>query len=356
MKTRSAFFTRELMGWDKASNTRVMPWKGEKNPYRVWLSEIILQQTRVEQGWAYYEKFVEAFPAVEDLAAAPEQQVFKLWEGLGYYTRCKNLLAAAKKISEAGKFPADYESILGLPGVGPYTAAAIASFAYDLPYAVVDGNVFRVLSRYFGMPDPIDSTAGKKKFTALAASLLDKKAPGAYNQAIMDFGAVICKPQSPLCTQCPLAKKCVAFENGIQDQLPVKEKKIIKKERWFNYFVCSYRGDVYVRKRGIKDIWENLYEFVLFETASQLEPRELLELPEVQQVTGRQDINAVSASGIYRQTLTHQYINGRFIKLELKKPLTLEGYERVSPAELLLLPFPKLISNYLGGQQAAFLF
>jgi A/G-specific adenine glycosylase len=193
-------FTKKLMKWNQSSNNRAMPWKGEKDPYKIWLSEIILQQTRVEQGLGYYERFVKKFPTIKHLAKAPEQEVFKLWEGLGYYTRCKNLIATATFISKEkkGKFPDDYESILSLKGVGPYTAAAIASFAYNLPHAVIDGNVFRVLSRYFGISTPVDTAAGKKMYALLAKELLDKDEPGLYNQAIMDFGAVVCKPLQPL--------------------------------------------------------------------------------------------------------------------------------------------------------------
>ncbi len=193
-------FPALLMRWNRLQNTRQMPWKGEKDPYKIWLSEIILQQTRVEQGLKYYEKFVSNFPEVHKLAAAKDEKVYKLWEGLGYYTRCRNLIESARFISKNlnGKFPSTFDNILALKGVGHYTASAIASFAYNLPHAVVDGNVFRVLSRFFGIKTPIDSTKGKKLFTQLAIELLDKKKPGIYNQGLMDFGAVICKPQVPL--------------------------------------------------------------------------------------------------------------------------------------------------------------
>ena len=207
------YFIANLLKWNNTDNKREMPWKGEKDPYKIWLSEIILQQTRVDQGLAYYNEFVKTFPTVRDLAKAPETKVFKLWEGLGYYTRCKNLLATAKIIHESlnGKFPDEYEAILALKGIGPYTAAAIGSFGFNLPHAVVDGNVFRVLARYFGIAVPTDSTAGKKMFTALANELLDKDQPGIYNQALMDFGAVICKPQLPLCATCALKKTLQSF-------------------------------------------------------------------------------------------------------------------------------------------------
>jgi A/G-specific adenine glycosylase len=200
------YFAAALLHWHSKDNTRDMPWKGEKDPYKIWLSEIILQQTRVEQGLSYYRRFVDAFPTISALATANETKVFKLWEGLGYYSRCKNLIATAKKINNefGAVFPDQYQDILQLKGVGPYTAAAIASFAFDLPHAVLDGNVFRVLARYFGVAIPIDSTRGRHYFTQLANQLLDKRRPGIYNQALMDFGALVCKPQSPLCRQCPL--------------------------------------------------------------------------------------------------------------------------------------------------------
>src|ERR1700749_1524911 len=194
-------FTTLLLKWHNGKNSRVMPWKGEKNPYKIWLSEVILQQTRVEQGWSYYEKFVETFPTIHDLATAPEQKVFKLWEGLGYYSRCKNLIATAKRIDTEykGVFPSTYEELLQLKGIGPYTAAAISSFAFGLPHAVVDGNVNRVLARDFGIETPFDTTEGKKIFSILAQELLDKKNSSAYNQAIMDLGATVCTPRNPLC-------------------------------------------------------------------------------------------------------------------------------------------------------------
>lgn len=204
-----------------------MPWKGEKDPYKIWLSEIILQQTRVEQGLSYYNNFIKTFPDIQQLAKAKDEKIFKLWEGLGYYTRCRNLIASARFVAKEkkGKFPDSYEEIKALKGVGPYTAAAISSFAFNLPHAVVDGNVFRVLARVFGIDKPTDTTEGKKYFTQLAEELLDKKRPGLYNQAIMDFGAMICKPASPLCATCCFKKHCIAFQRDRINELPVKEKK-----------------------------------------------------------------------------------------------------------------------------------
>src|SRR5258705_4088207 len=224
-------FSRILMAWNRKKNKREMPWKGEKDPYKIWLSEIILQQTRVEQGLKYYENFIMAFPTIEKLAKAKEERVYKLWEGLGYYSRCKNLMITARNIvnNYNGKFPDDYEQIIKLKGIGPYTASAIASFAFDQPFAVVDGNVFRVLARVFGIKKAIDLPDGKRHFNDLAGRLLDKKNPGIYNQAIMDFGATVCKP-IPNCTHCPFNKVCKARLNDSIEELPIKLKKLSVKE------------------------------------------------------------------------------------------------------------------------------
>lgn len=348
MDTVKKYFTTKLLQWNTSSNNRPMPWKGEKDPYKIWLSEIILQQTRVEQGWDYYNRFVDAFPTVGKLAAAPETKVFKMWEGLGYYTRCKNLITTAKIIHQEydGKFPSTYDGILNLKGVGPYTAAAIASFAYNLPYAVVDGNVFRVLSRYFNNHTPIDSTEGKQLFTTLANELLDKKQPGIYNQALMDFGAVICKPKLPQCGICPLKSKCGAYLQKSADLLPVKEKRVIQKTRWLFYFIAEYKGKVYVRKRSEKDIWENLYEYVLIETPSATDAEQLKKLARFNEIF-KSGYSVQTISKLYSQKLTHQTIYGQFIKIKLTMPLQLHGYEAVSPKKLASLPFPKLITTYL---------
>jgi A/G-specific adenine glycosylase len=343
------YFTSQLLLWNQKKNRRMMPWKGEKDPYRVWLSEIILQQTRVEQGWDYYDRFIDTFPTVDKLAKAPETTVFKLWEGLGYYTRCKNLIATAKLITKeyGGKFPDSYEAILALKGVGPYTAAAIASFAFNLPHAVVDGNVFRVLSRYFGISVPTDSTEGKKMFTHLAAELLDKKQPGIYNQAIMDLGAIVCKPKLPLCSSCPLNRKCIAYLNGLVNSLPVKEKSIVNTNRWLYYFVVEHNGKLYVRKRQAKDIWQNLYEFVLYEHYKALTATQLKKLPFLKELVGDKNFTIVDISGAYRQQLTHQTIEGRFIRLKTEEFLVIPGYKPVSAGRLRKLPFPKFITGYL---------
>ena len=353
MVTDKNYFSRELLQWNKLLNDRLMPWKGEKDPYKIWLSEIILQQTRVKQGWQYYERFVSTFPNIKKLANSTEGKVFKLWEGLGYYTRCKNLIATAKYISKEkqGKFPDTYEEIINLKGIGPYTAAAIASFAFNLPHAVVDGNVFRVLSRFFGIDTPTDSTAGKKLFTLLAQELLNKKLPGIYNQAIMDFGAVICKPQNPLCTDCALKKRCAALLQGKVDLLPVKAGKIIKKLRWFYYFIVEHKGKIYIKKRGAKDIWENLYEFILFETDKSLSFENIKTTDFFKNITGKNKTAILQISKMYKQQLTHQTIQGYFIHIKIKNPLLLKGYKALTYKELNKLPFPKFITGYLSENE-----
>jgi A/G-specific adenine glycosylase len=344
------FFTRNLLKWNHADNKRQMPWKGEKDPYKIWLSEIILQQTRVEQGWVYYENFIKKYPTVQKLAKAQDADVFKLWEGLGYYNRCKNLLFTARFIvkENAGKFPDKYEAILALKGIGPYTAAAISSFAFDLPHAVVDGNVFRVLSRFFGIDTAIDSTKGKNIFTELAEKVLHKKNPGAYNQAIMDFGATVCKPVLPFCDKCLLRKNCIAFKEGKVNELPFKEKQLLKKNRWFTYFLFCVNDKILTHHRTGKDIWQNLHEFYLVETPEN--PLWNFEKIEEYLFTQFEIKNALieSVSPFYSQQLTHQTIKGQFINIQLKEiPSTLQIREWKNKKELQKLAFPQFINQYL---------
>ncbi len=343
------FFTETLLKWHKKDNQREMPWKGEKDPYKIWLSEVILQQTRVAQGWAYYDRFIKNFPTIMDLAKAKDPEVFKLWEGLGYYNRCKNLLFTAREIAKErqGQFPNSYEALLALKGVGPYTAAAIASFAYNLPYAVVDGNVFRVLSRYFGQDEPIDSTVGKHLFTELAARVLAKKEAGLYNQAIMDFGATMCKPFSPSCSICPLQKKCVAYADGRVNRLPVKEKTLLRKTRWFYYFLFEQDGKWLVNQRMGKDIWQNLHEFYLLETEEALKWDETAVKNWLKEQIGVNKAVVAKISPLFVQQLTHQQIKGQFITVRLNSiPPFLKKYQWEHVNSLQKLAFPKFITQY----------
>ena len=341
-------FTDKLLKWHRHKNDRKMPWKGEKDPYKIWLSEIILQQTRVEQGRAYYERFVQTFPTIGHLARAKDQAVFKLWEGLGYYSRCRNLLETARRIThERGEvFPGNYKEILELKGVGPYTAAAIASFAFDLPYAVVDGNVQRVLARYHGISQPIDSKEGKEKIEALAAELLYSKRPGEYNQAIMDFGATVCKPQQPLCTDCIQRKECVAFQQGRVNDLPVKEKSIRIRDRWFNYYVFIAGKSVAVRPREGKDIWQGLYEFMLEEQIKPFTDPPAAAVPSGW-VKGRGAIHWIKGE-TYRQQLSHQRVHVRFHigRVVSQDRLRIKA-EWLSRQQLSRRPFPVVIQKFM---------
>ena len=257
-------FSLILMSWFR-ENGRELPWRETNDPYAIWLSEIILQQTQVKQGWAYWERFMQRWPKVEDLANATEDEVLREWQGLGYYSRARNLHFAARQIVKMGGFPQTTDGIKALKGVGDYTAAAIGSFAFGLPAAVVDGNVYRVLARYYGIETPINTTEGKKDFAALAQSLLPSSDYGTYNQAIMDFGAIQCTPQSPKCIVCPLQESCIALRSGRVDALPVKQKTLKIKNRHLIYIYIRCKGMTAIHRRGEGDIWQGLYEPLLME-------------------------------------------------------------------------------------------
>ena len=252
-------FTQTLLAWYEA-NGRDLPWRRTRDPYAIWISEIILQQTRIAQGQAYWERFLDAFPDVGRLAAASEDEVLRLWQGLGYYSRARNLHAAARQIAAAGRFPDTLEGIRALKGVGDYTAAAIGSIAFGLPEAVVDGNVYRVLARHFGIATPVGTPAAKKEFSALARTLLPPERPGDFNQAMMDFGAIQCTSAAPACLLCPLQDSCAALARGTVDALPVRQKAAAVQVRRFIYVYLRFRGRTAIRRRGPGDIWQGLYE------------------------------------------------------------------------------------------------
>lgn len=271
-------FSNRLIYW-YLQNKRDLPWRNTHDPYKIWLSEIILQQTRVDQGMAYYYKFIKHFPTVIDLAKATEEQVLKLWQGLGYYSRARNLHFSAKYIVNEFKaeFPTTYNEIIKLKGVGDYTASAIASICFNETAAVVDGNVYRVLARYFGIDTPINSTKGIKEFKQIAQQLIDKKNPGTHNQAIMEFGARLCKPQNPDCLVCPLNDSCVALSEKRVKELPVKDKKITIRKRYFNYLVIHTKNNKTKFVKRNNGIWKNLYQFPLIETALDINEQQLVE-------------------------------------------------------------------------------
>ena len=338
-------FSNKLILW-YLQNKRDLPWRKTKNPYHVWLSEIILQQTRVAQGLDYYLKFIDAFPTVNHLANAEESTVLKLWQGLGYYSRARNLHFSAKYIVNElnGEFPKTYKEILKLKGVGDYTASAIASMCFNEPTAVVDGNVYRVLSRYFGIDTPINSSAGIKEFKALAQSLIDDSQAGNFNQAIMDFGAIQCKPKKPLCMFCPFADSCVAFQKNKIDLLPVKEKKLKIKNRYFNFLVIKTADDkTILKERKGKGIWQGLYQFPLLESDKSIDKNDLIS----SEMFNEMFPNEVSISLFNKKEvvhkLSHQHLYTQFWIIELNHQKDANIYWKAIEN----YPVPVLISNFL---------
>lgn len=349
------WFSKGLIDW-YLLNKRDLPWRHVKDPYKIWLSEIILQQTQVTQGLSYYTNFTKSFPTVRHLAQANEDEVLKLWQGLGYYSRARNMHHSAKIIlkDHKGRFPKSYAEIRDLKGVGDYTAAAIASFAYNLPHAVVDGNVYRVLSRVFGINTAIDTTPAKKEFQNLADVLLDKKDPATYNQAIMEFGSQHCKPVNPDCQNCILKNKCFAFKNSQVSDLPVKAKKTKVRTRYFNYVVLvNHKKEFLLFKRDKGDIWQGLYEFPLIETKTEMQPDEFLASKDFTTFCpGKFGLTFVSKS--YKHILSHQHLYARFYVIR-PKVTTVAGNmknrqitkTRVSLNKLSDYAFPRLIMKFL---------
>ena len=339
-------FTNLLIEW-YLQNKRDLPWRNTTNPYPIWLSEIILQQTRVAQGMPYFYAFLESFPTVKELAIADEQQVLKLWQGLGYYSRARNLHQTAQYIANEldGVFPNSYAGLIQLKGIGEYTAAAIASFAYNEPVPVVDGNVFRVVSRYFGIESDINTGKTKKEFTALAAELLSKEQPALFNQAIMEFGAMHCTPKNPDCENCIFNSSCVALQKGLVGQLPFKSKKIKIRKRYFNYIVLQdKKGNTKIQQRTDKGIWHNLYEFPLFETTQEegfetIAPLIKNDTDFGDSVVSIQEANPISL--IHK--LSHQHLYIKFWKVTVNNTLT----DGVNPEQLRTFPFPIVIHNFI---------
>lgn len=361
------------------THKRDLPWRNTTDPYRIWISEIILQQTRVSQGYDYFLRFMDRFPTVQALAEAPEDEVMRLWQGLGYYSRARNLHAAAKSIcgnrldtsdthspsnsSDELKgdmplqtsvetrgdflFPRTFDEVRALKGVGDYTAAAICSFAYNMPYAVVDGNVYRVLARYFGIHEPIDTTQGKKLFAALAQDQLDASCPADYNQAIMDFGALVCTPLSPSCTSCPLAESCEALRSGQVDELPQRQKKLTPKTRYFHYLWVKAGDTTFIRKRTERDIWQNLYELPLVESNHQLSIPELLQAIQPMLADGEEPQLTLIRQGV-KHVLTHRIIMADFYQLTLPSATcSFPTYQRIKIGQLDDYAFPRLITLFL---------
>ncbi|MEY8719912.1 A/G-specific adenine glycosylase [Bacteroides stercorirosoris] len=339
-------FSEKLVAW-YAENKRELPWRDTTDPYMIWISEIILQQTRVVQGYDYFLRFIRRFPDVAALAEAEEDEVMKCWQGLGYYSRARNLHAAAKSMN--GVFPTTYEGVRALKGVGDYTAAAICSAAYGMPYAVVDGNVYRVLSRYFGVDTPIDSTKGKKLFAALAEEMLDKSRPAVYNQAVMDFGAIQCTPQSPNCMFCPLADSCSALRNGLVAKLPVKQHKTKTSNRYFNYIYVRMGACTYLRKRTGDDIWKNLFELPLIETTVPVPEGTFRELPEVRALFADGEVPALRlVCGNVKHVLSHRVIYTNFYEVALpENSASFSAFQRVKTEDLGQYAVSRLVHAFL---------
>ena len=338
-------FSNKLVSWYQ-NNKRDLPWRNTVNPYHIWLSEIILQQTRVLQGTPYYLAFLKAFPTIEDLANASEDKVLKMWQGLGYYSRARNLHFTAKDIVNnfGGEFPKDYNKVLKLKGIGVYTAAAITSFAFDMPYAVVDGNVIRVLSRVFGVSIPFDTSAGKKEFQYLSQELLIEKEAAIYNQAIMEFGAIQCKPKSPNCSSCPMQDFCIAYTTNSVAELPVKSKKIKVKDRFIHYLFIEQEGDVFLGKRK-SGIWTGLYEFPFLEFQIKLDEKQVMQSDEWSRIFLNSTFEVKSVSSEFIHILSHQKIHAQFWQIKATD-LVLEKYELISKNSLFEFPVSRLTEKY----------
>jgi len=342
----TAWFNRALLPWYH-EHKRPLPWRYESDPYRIWLSEVILQQTRVDQGMAYWHRFVERYPTVQHLANASEDEVLRLWQGLGYYSRARNLRTAAQQVVErhSGSFPATYSELKALQGVGEYTAAAIGSIAFGLAEPVVDGNVYRVLSRVFGLATPIDSTAGKKEFRELAGRLLYHANPGDHNQAVMELGALVCTPKNPSCGTCPLAAKCIALRTDRIATLPVKagEQKI--RDRHFNYLHIRTTKGLYLQKRTGKDIWQGLYELPLIESAKALGKERMQQ--ELQRLLGP-GWTITAMHGPMKHVLSHQHLHTKFWEVSPPRKGRLpKTWIAVNAQEMDRYALPRVLDRYL---------
>jgi A/G-specific adenine glycosylase len=341
-------FANELIAWYQ-EHKRDLPWRHSTNPYVLWLSEIILQQTRVDQGLPYFHRFLTHYPTIADFAAASEGEILNDWQGLGYYSRARNMHHTAKMVMEQfdGRFPSSYDDLVRLKGVGDYTAAAISSFSSNEARAVLDGNVFRVLARYFGIATPINSSKGKKQFSELAQELLPPKLAGVYNQAIMEFGALQCKPVNPLCETCPLRTSCTAFSTNQIQNLPVKLKQKPARKRFFNYVVLLHEDSIAIQQRGAGDIWQGLYEFPLLESATARTPEELIYSDDFKQKFG--DLSHIKwVHGPVKHLLSHQQIFAQFIVMEASDTYISANKGQFKPfAELENVAQPKLIFEFI---------
>ena len=339
-------FSSRILHW-YSINQRNLPWRSSKEAYKIWISEIILQQTRVAQGLSYYTNFISAFPNIKDLALAKEEDVLKLWQGLGYYSRARNIHFTAKLINSElkGHFPDNYKDLLKLKGVGPYTAAAISSICYNEKRAVVDGNVYRVLARVFNIKTPINSTKGIKEFQELADSLISEKDPGDYNQGLMEIGATVCTPKKTDCSVCPLQTICLALSKGVVSDLPVKEKKLKVRNRYINYYCLEQNHQIIMNKRVEKDIWQNLYDFPYDEYKSEEDLTKEHRSKHLISLVGKNEY-AIEKTRFYKHKLSHQLLNIKVQHIKIENGVRLNQNLR-SKNEILKLPVPKPIEDFL---------
>ena len=349
-------FTKTISEWYK-KNKRDLPWRRTKDPYQIWVSEIILQQTRIDQGWDYYLRFLEKFPNLHALAEAEEEEVLKLWQGLGYYSRARNMHTAAREIINLhqGIFPKTYDEIRKLKGIGDYTAAAISSIAFGFPSPVVDGNVLRLFSRFFGIREPADIQKGKTAVLEKAKELISPEHPGDFNQAIMEFGALQCKPGIPDCNICPLKSGCVAFLGNRIAEFPVKSKKQGQRTRYFHYlFIITGKGkkrSVFLKKRTGNDIWKNLFDFPLIETEKAVSHKKLILLKEWNDLFSGMKVTLLKESKKYRHILTHQIIVAKFYHLEIS-PHSGLPFLKVAFHDVGKYPVPRLVEKFLESEMA----
>jgi len=337
-------------------NRRDLPWRNTNNPYHIWISEVILQQTRVAQGLDYYYRFINTFPTIKDLAEANIDKVMKVWQGLGYYSRARNLHAGAKQIMTdyQGVLPSSYTELLKIMGLGPYSSGAIASFAFKEVVPAIDGNVYRVLSRIFGIFASPETASGKKEFFNLTMELIDRKHPDTFNQALLDFGAMQCVPRSPDCLACPFSDICYAYRNNLVNRLPVKGKKIVSRDRFLNYIIVRYGGSTFIQRREAGDIWTSLYEFPLIETSSSVELEVLMNDSIWKDLFGNAKVKILYVSNPIKHLLSHQTLYTKFIIVEIIKPnyFLKSNYLKIPIPDIQEYSIPKVIDNFLAAEPA----
>ena len=348
-------FKKVLIDWYR-KNKRDLPWRNTHNPYHIWISEVILQQTRVAQGLEYYLRFIETFPTIRDLAESEIDKVMKVWQGLGYYTRARNLQEGARQIltNYNAEIPKSYNELLKIKGIGPYSAGAIASFAFREVVPAIDGNVYRVLSRVFGIFTSSETTTGKKEFFNLAMELIDEKQPDVFNQAMLDFGALQCIPRNPDCLNCPFTEICYAHRNNLVNHLPAKAKKLKVRDRYFSYLLIRYKNHTFIKRREEGDIWTSLYEFPLIETKSLVELEDLMEDPVWIDLFGKQSLKILYVSKPVKHPLSHQTLYIRFIMLQIMKPTYYlkSNYQQVEIESIDEYSTPRVIDNFMAAEPA----